>query len=75
MSRYQILSLDGGGIRGVLTAVLLSRLTREEPGLPSPQRIGAVCASNRTHFTEFHIMTEENFLFNLGWAAGRTAWA
>ena len=33
MSRYQILSLDGGGIRGVLTAVLLSRLTREEPGL------------------------------------------
>lgn len=33
MSRYQILSLDGGGIRGVLTAVLLSRLTREAPDL------------------------------------------
>ncbi len=33
MARYQILSLDGGGIRGVLSAVLLSRLAQAEPRL------------------------------------------
>lgn len=32
MSRYVILSLDGGGIRGALTAVLLERLEAEYPG-------------------------------------------
>lgn len=32
MSRYRILTLDGGGIRGVLTAVLLERLKGAVPG-------------------------------------------
>ncbi len=31
MSRYQILSLDGGGIRGVLSAVLIARIVKEAP--------------------------------------------
>lgn len=31
-SRYRILSLDGGGIRGYYTARLLERLEREQPG-------------------------------------------
>jgi patatin-like phospholipase/acyl hydrolase len=31
MSVFRILSLDGGGIRGIYTAVLLDRLTREVP--------------------------------------------
>lgn len=32
MSPFRILSLDGGGIRGVLTAALLERLEKEQPG-------------------------------------------
>jgi patatin-like phospholipase/acyl hydrolase len=32
MATYRILALDGGGIRGVYTAVLLSRLAKEVPG-------------------------------------------
>lgn len=32
MSTYHILSLDGGGIRGVLTAALLERLETAQPG-------------------------------------------
>jgi patatin-like phospholipase/acyl hydrolase len=32
MGKFRILSLDGGGIRGVITAILLQRLT-EQPGL------------------------------------------
>jgi patatin-like phospholipase/acyl hydrolase len=32
MALYRILSLDGGGLRGLLTAVLLSRLERHQPG-------------------------------------------
>ncbi len=32
MKRYRILSLDGGGIRGLLALVLLERLEREVPG-------------------------------------------
>jgi patatin-like phospholipase/acyl hydrolase len=32
MSTYRILSLDGGGIRGYLTALLLERLETESPG-------------------------------------------
>lgn len=34
MARYRILSLDGGGIRGLITAMLLIRLSREQ-GLES----------------------------------------
>ena len=30
MARYRILSLDGGGIRGLITAMLLIRLSREK---------------------------------------------
>ncbi len=33
MKAYRILSLDGGGIRGLITAILLSRLTDALPGL------------------------------------------
>lgn len=32
MSVYRILSLDGGGLRGLVTAVVLSRLERSQPG-------------------------------------------
>jgi patatin-like phospholipase/acyl hydrolase len=32
VATYRILALDGGGIRGVYTAVLLSRLSKEVPG-------------------------------------------
>ena len=33
MSYYHILTLDGGGIRGLLTAILLERLEAAQPGL------------------------------------------
>ncbi|MGA3230857.1 MAG: patatin-like phospholipase family protein, partial [Candidatus Binatus sp.] len=33
MPNFRILSFDGGGIRGVLTAVLLDRLLAEYPAL------------------------------------------
>jgi patatin-like phospholipase/acyl hydrolase len=33
MSFYRILSLDGGGIRGLLTAILLARLEEAQPGV------------------------------------------
>jgi uncharacterized protein len=33
MANFRILALDGGGIRGVLTAVLLNRLLKAYPGL------------------------------------------
>jgi patatin-like phospholipase/acyl hydrolase len=33
MIKYRILSFDGGGIRGLVTTVLLERLTREVPAL------------------------------------------
>ena len=33
MSKYYILSLDGGGIRGVITSILLERLEQALPGL------------------------------------------
>lgn len=32
MPKYKILSLDGGGIRGLLTAILLERLEEAVPG-------------------------------------------
>ncbi len=32
MSEYRVLSLDGGGIRGVLTAILLERIVEAQPG-------------------------------------------
>lgn len=35
MPKFRILSLDGGGIRGLLTAVLLQRLEEKEPGFLS----------------------------------------
>ncbi len=35
MTRYRILSLDGGGIRGVLTAALLERIETARPGFLS----------------------------------------
>ena len=33
MSHYRVLSLDGGGIRGLLTAVILERLEAANPFL------------------------------------------
>jgi patatin-like phospholipase/acyl hydrolase len=30
--RYRILSMDGGGIRGLITAMLLQRLEQAQPG-------------------------------------------
>jgi patatin-like phospholipase/acyl hydrolase len=35
MSRYRILSMDGGGIRGLITAILLERLEAAQPGFLS----------------------------------------
>ena len=32
MAPYRILSLDGGGIRGLLTAIILERLNLMNPG-------------------------------------------
>ena len=32
MSHYRILAMDGGGIRGLLTAIILERLERVHPG-------------------------------------------
>ena len=37
MAKFRILSLDGGGIRGVLTAVLLDRLQQQYPKLLNEQ--------------------------------------
>jgi patatin-like phospholipase/acyl hydrolase len=37
VAKFQIISLDGGGIRGVLTAVLLNRLLHEYPRLLQAQ--------------------------------------
>jgi len=36
MPNFRIIALDGGGIRGVLTAVLLDRLAQHYPGLLDP---------------------------------------
>ncbi len=30
MAKYRILSLDGGGIRGIVTAIILERLSSDE---------------------------------------------
>lgn len=35
MKKYRILTIDGGGIRGLITAILLERLEREIPGFLS----------------------------------------
>lgn len=35
MSSYRVLSLDGGGIRGLITAILLERLEEAHPGFLS----------------------------------------
>ncbi|MBL8095998.1 MAG: patatin-like phospholipase family protein [Anaerolineales bacterium] len=59
MSRYQILSLDGGGIRGVLSAVLLARLAQAEPKL-----LGAV---------DLYAGTSTGAVLALGLAAGLPA--
>jgi patatin-like phospholipase/acyl hydrolase len=36
MANFKIIALDGGGIRGVLTAVLLNRLQEQYPSLLHP---------------------------------------
>jgi uncharacterized protein len=62
MANFRILSCDGGGIRGVLTAVLLDRLSSEYPALLQP-RVGAI-----TMFAG----TSTGGILALGLAAGLT---
>jgi patatin-like phospholipase/acyl hydrolase len=58
MAYYRILSLDGGGIRGLLTAILLDRLEQVHPGFLSQ--------------IDLFAGTSTGGVLALGFAAGRT---
>ena len=48
MPNFRIIALDGGGIRGVLTAVLLDRLAQHYPGLLDPPEAVTLFAGTST---------------------------
>ena len=62
MANFQILSCDGGGIRGVLTAVLLNRLLTAYPAL--------LQMSRHDHYVRRHLNQPE--IIALGLASGMT---
>lgn len=48
MANFKIIALDGGGIRGVLTAALLNRLQEQYPGLSNPANAVTLFAGTST---------------------------